>query len=270
MRNSQPWTWELLDHSISLHADLHRWLPATDPDGRDLVVSCGAALHHLVVALAAVGVRSAVRRLPNPDEPDRLASVELGPGRGGDDEVLAAAALGRRRTDRRRYRELPVPAETVTALQEAAAQQGALLRLLGGGGDRNRLLDDVRAAATAQAATPGYVGELARWNDGTRSGVDGAGVLVIGTSSDDRLAQLRAGEALSAVLVAATRAGLATGTLTQVLEVPATRRALRDGVLGGSVEPQVVLRVGWPPSGPALPATPRRPLSEVLTTRWRG
>ena len=51
VRNSQPWRWEVGRDAVHLHADLARWLPAADPMGRDLVMSCGAALHHARVAL---------------------------------------------------------------------------------------------------------------------------------------------------------------------------------------------------------------------------
>lgn len=299
VHNTQPWAWRVADHSIQLHADLQRWLPATDPDGRDLVVSCGAALHHLVVALAAAGVRTTVHRMPNPDEPDHLASVEVSHGRGTDEEVATSTALERRRSDRRPYRGWPVPSTITDTLREAAEERGALLRVVRRGGDRNRVLAAVQAAATAQATRPGYEAELALWSGGTadedgvpaanltrtsggphtlrrrfaagelegdEADLDGAELLVIGTSSDDRLAQLRAGEALSAVLLAATRAGLATCPLSQVLEVSASRRALRDTVLGGTLEPQVLVRLGWAPPGPALPTTPRRPVEDVVTT----
>src|SRR3954452_16705281 len=77
VHNSQPWRWTVGRHVVHLGADRQRWLPATDPDGRDLVVSCGTALHHVRVALAAAGVRTAVHRMPNPGEPDRLATLEL-------------------------------------------------------------------------------------------------------------------------------------------------------------------------------------------------
>jgi len=51
VHNTQPWTWRVLDSTtIELYADRTRQLPATDPLGRDLAISCGAALHHLVVA----------------------------------------------------------------------------------------------------------------------------------------------------------------------------------------------------------------------------
>jgi nitroreductase len=63
IHNSQPWRWQITGQTVHLYADLSRWLPATEADGRDLLLSCGAALHHLRVALAAAGVRSAVQRL---------------------------------------------------------------------------------------------------------------------------------------------------------------------------------------------------------------
>ena len=79
LHNSQPWRWRLDGRSLLLQADLRRWLPATDADGRDLVVSCGAVLHHTRVALAAAGVHAVVRRIPDPQRPDDLAALELCP-----------------------------------------------------------------------------------------------------------------------------------------------------------------------------------------------
>src|SRR3954453_4606876 len=77
LQNSQPWRWRLGLRSLLLQADLRRWLPATDADGRDLAVSCGAALHHTRVALAASGLHTIVHPIPDPDRPDDLAALEL-------------------------------------------------------------------------------------------------------------------------------------------------------------------------------------------------
>jgi hypothetical protein len=95
-------------------------------------------------------------------------------------------------------------------------------------------------------------------------GDDGASLQVLGTASDDPLSQLRAGEAASAVLLHATTLGLATCPLSQPLEVDATRIAIRDTVLGGTLSPQLVLRIGWAPAGPDLPSTPRRPIGQTV------
>src|SRR6476661_9217583 len=103
VHNSQPWRWRLDGRTLLLQADLHRWLPTTDADGRDLVVSCGAALHHTRVALAAAGVHATVHRIPNPERADDLAALELSLRSPVDDDIQLAATILRRRTDRRRF-----------------------------------------------------------------------------------------------------------------------------------------------------------------------
>ncbi|MCU1662064.1 MAG: nitroreductase [Pseudonocardia sp.] len=103
MHNSQPLRWVLGPTSVHLYADLRRWLPATDAEGRDLIVSCAAALHHLRVALAAAGFSTTVHRMPNPEQPDHLAAVELRSGPTADADLALAAAITRRRTDRSRF-----------------------------------------------------------------------------------------------------------------------------------------------------------------------
>jgi hypothetical protein len=97
-----------------------------------------------------------------------------------------------------------------------------------------------------------------RWRLGTRTvhlyadrqrhlaatDADGRDLVVsCGTASDGILSRLRAGEASSAVLLHATQLGLATCPLSQPLELTSTRMAVRDHVLGGSMTPQLVLRV---------------------------
>jgi hypothetical protein len=94
---------------------------------------------------------------------------------------------------------------------------------------------------------------------------DTAELLVLATPGDDVLDRLRAGEATSAVLLAATRRGLSTTPLSQGVEVDATREAIQREVLHVPEQPQLVLRVGWPASGATeLPPTPRRSLRSVL------
>ncbi len=44
VHNSQPWRWRFDGGTLELFADRSRQLPATDPQGRGLVLSCGAAL----------------------------------------------------------------------------------------------------------------------------------------------------------------------------------------------------------------------------------
>jgi hypothetical protein len=300
VHNSQPWRWQLGDHSVHLYIDPRRWLPATDPHGRDLLLSCGAALHHLRVALAAFDVDAEVHRMPNPAEPDHLAAVELRPGASTETDLALATAIENRRSDRRLFARRPVPAAYLRALSTQAGAQGALLVQTDDPIDRLRLITAIDTAAAVQDATSGYAVEIATWSgqhaatDGVPSAnvpkprvermalpmrdfadgeldqpdsaaSDGAVILALGTAADDRLSQLRAGEAASAVLLRATELGLASSVLSQPLEIPFTRRFVRDRVLGGVLSPQLLFRVGWPPAGAAsIPATPRRPVTEVI------
>ena len=55
LHNSQPWRWVVGRFGLSLFSDPDRLLPATDDFGRQMVISCGAALNHLEVAFAAQG-----------------------------------------------------------------------------------------------------------------------------------------------------------------------------------------------------------------------
>jgi nitroreductase len=98
VHNSQPWQWRVGEHSLHLYADPDLRLPHTDPDARDWMLSCGAALNHCQVALSALGWQSKVQRLPNPADPNHLAAMEL--HRFPATEVEDSRRRSRRRTDR--------------------------------------------------------------------------------------------------------------------------------------------------------------------------
>ena len=109
VHNSQPWRWRVDGDHVTLLADRTRQLMRADPEGRDLVLSCGAALHHFRVAAAAEGHRSRVVRKPYGVGDNALAIVELVPGEPTHHEVAAAGAIDRRRSDRRFFSSWPVP-----------------------------------------------------------------------------------------------------------------------------------------------------------------
>lgn len=303
VHNSQPWLWRIGERSLHLHGDMERWLPATDPDARDLVISCGAALHHVRIALSAAGVRTVAHRLPNRYELMNLAAIELHPDPEAKADRALAAAIEHRRTDRRRYADSPLAPHHVPALARRAAEHGVLLSEVTEPGERQLLARAIVEAANVQTDDLSYAWELATWSgertssDGVPSAnlpradtgtaalpmrhwphaelpqprsdsPDGATILILATSADDRSSQLRAGEATGSVLLHATTLGLATCALSQPLEVPAARRLVREQVLGGTLYPQLLIRVGWPPSeSVAIPVTRRRPVADTLVER---
>jgi nitroreductase len=303
VHNTQPWRWVVGRDGLRLYADRARWLPATDPFGHELLLGCGAALHHLRVALAAAGWSALVHRTPDYADPELLAAVRARRRPIADRDVALAAAIRARRTDRRRYDPWQVPPAMLSRLVERAAGQGAVLRPVLGAPARYRLVSAIAEAADLQRDDPAYAAELAAWTGGPPDAPDGVPaasippitgrygdlpmraypratleqppgstdaedasvLLVLGSAAEDRLSLLRAGEALSAVLLEAARAGLATCPLGQPMEVACTRVVVRTRVLDTATYPHAVLRVGrTPPDARPLPPTPRRPLHEVI------
>src|SRR5437588_11255882 len=55
IHNTQPWRFRLAGGTFELYADTSRLVSGADPTGRELVISCGAALLNLRIALRQVG-----------------------------------------------------------------------------------------------------------------------------------------------------------------------------------------------------------------------
>ena len=72
LHNSQPWRFRTAPGAIELHADTGREISVADPDHRELVLACGAALLNLRLAIRALGVNVSVSLLPHPGEPNFL------------------------------------------------------------------------------------------------------------------------------------------------------------------------------------------------------
>ncbi|WP_202915514.1 MULTISPECIES: hypothetical protein [unclassified Mycolicibacterium] len=118
------------------------------------------------------------------------------------------------------------------------------------------------------ASIPGriFAGAVLDQPAGTTAADDNGSLLALGTSTDTPIDRLRAGEATSAVLLTATAQGLATCPVTEALENPECRATIRTDVFGDELFPQMLIRVGWAPlNADPLPATPRRPLADVVS-----
>ena len=77
LHNSQPWQFVLSDNGLRLFADPAVRLSEADPTGRQRLIGVGAVLDHLEIALGALGWRSQVTVLPDPNHPDHVATVDL-------------------------------------------------------------------------------------------------------------------------------------------------------------------------------------------------
>jgi hypothetical protein len=304
LHNSQPWRWVAESVALQLWADPYRVVYATDEEGRELTLSCGAVLDHLRVAMAAVGWDSATERFPDPDEPNHLATLQFQPMEAATQaHQLRAAAILRRHTDR-----LPFSAPTAwpaleSGLRRAVIPYGVLLHVVADDA-RAMLAEASRITETIRRYDVYYQDELRWWaspfasdtrlpanelvssSDAARVDIarafppaggggrhatvdhDHSKILVLSTHHDDtRQDVLRCGEALSAVLLECTMAGMATCTLTHMTELEPSRDIVRQ-VTGNVGQPQLLIRVGRSSAmNPQVGGTSRRPLNEVLEFR---
>ena len=171
IHNTQPWAWRLRDGLLELHADASRRLPAADPTGRSLVISCGAALHHARVAARALGWEPDVERLPGA-EGSPLATLRLEPATPSPTAATDLRCLEERHTDRRRFTSWPVPGRTARAAGGGGPRPGAAAVALLDVTARFAVELLTSRAHGVQARDPSLRQEVAAWLDrGRREGL---------------------------------------------------------------------------------------------------
>jgi hypothetical protein len=168
--NSQPWHFRVDSRHVDLYADRTRTLPIVDPDGRELVISCGAALLHLRLAMRRFGLVPEVQTFPEPVSQDLLARVRIaGYAPPGGDETRLFDQIPQRRTNRQAFEPRDLPAVLMTALGNDAEVEGAWLRIAKGDDARHAVADLVAEADRRQWADFGFRTELAQWTHANRS-----------------------------------------------------------------------------------------------------
>ncbi|MUL41536.1 hypothetical protein FZ103_10170 [Streptomonospora sp. PA3] len=295
--NSRPWIISDERDRLAVIADPDSRLDVADPQSRELVLSCGAALYNIRAALRAEGVIPEVAILPDPDRPGRLAEVAAGRAAEPDDDTRAhAAAIARRHTHRGLFTTDVDDVALVRDLIAAAATEGAALLPLTDEPLVRSLAGLVAAAEHLHRHERTRSDELARWvrpsgspspegvhaedfpadPDGAlfagrdygqkriRGLLDAPGavtgtVALLTTAEDTRNAWLAAGQALERILLAATAEGVSAAFHTQPLEEPLLRSFIAER-LCEDAHPQMILRLGRPTPHGARPAdspTPR-------------
>lgn len=305
MHNAQPWRFRFLaaERLVLLRADPARAMPRSDPGNRALYIGCGAALFNLRVAAVHASLVPRIRLLPDPRDPLLLASVQLADLSEAPQEKdlwRLHPAIRQRRTSRHPFSERDIPENVRATLQAAAAREGATL-LFPGLWHVDTLLELVRDAESRDLVRAEEDETLVRWtrlggevdtavdgvpayafgprkSDGKAPVRDFSGrrpvpdrgsaafertphLALLGTRGDGPRDWLAAGQALERVLLEGTLRGLSTSLTSHPLEDRELRLLTRDPGSGvGHV--QMVLRLGYGPKGPA---TPRRPVPDVLS-----
>ena len=165
VHNTQPWrfTADGADQ-VCLHADASRRLAVADPDGREMMISCGAALFNVRLALRSLGYIPQTSVLPDPGQPDLVARVSW-PERAPADEFerRLSGHMLTRRTHRGAFDPQPLAPDTLAALRAGAAREGTALRIVADDGRRAALAAAVQTAEHQLRQDGERLRELARW-----------------------------------------------------------------------------------------------------------
>ncbi|MBC6463872.1 hypothetical protein, partial [Actinomadura sp. HBU206391] len=164
VHNTQPWWFGVTGLRLSLHADVDRRLDVADPDGREMLISCGAALFTLRLAARRLGHTVEVRLLPDPDRPGLIADIDIGSRRAvTDGERRMFEQIRRRRSHRGGFGPRRLPTALLSALSDEARHEGAALRIVADPRVKTALGALSVTAEQIQRQDADLVAELARW-----------------------------------------------------------------------------------------------------------
>ncbi|MEO3789549.1 hypothetical protein ABGB14_05020 [Nonomuraea sp. B10E15] len=164
VHNTQPWTFSVSEETISLRADPDRRLRVSDTTGREVLISCGAALFTMRTVLRHEGFEPVVRVLPDPDRPSLLATLRPGAGIQPDESTaVLAGEIRHRRTHRAGFADVPVPDRLIDRLSAAALSEGAKLTPVRAPEAVDVLAALTQAAQGVQAQDRRFSLEVIRW-----------------------------------------------------------------------------------------------------------
>jgi hypothetical protein len=302
LHNTQPWRFITRPGHLDLYADPSRQARTIDPTGRQLAISCGAALFGARLALAAGDMDAVTVVLPDLTRPHLLAtiSVETGDVDPNGDAVRLNAVVESRHSNRRQFDATPLDEASVNVLVRAAETEGAWLRAVEGDDDRVALAVLSQRADALQQTNPAYRAEMLAWTTDDPSRDDGVPTALVphttGESHDDvplrdfdargtgglpsetrsRMTQTLLvlgtnGDALSDWLKAGQALArvllelTSAGFVASIMSQVVEEPSTRQQLrneLRFTGHPQLILRVG---TAERTPSSARRPLSEVIS-----
>jgi nitroreductase len=172
VHNTQPWRFGVTGDVLTLRADLTRRLEVLDPAGRELVVSCGAALANVDLALRVAGLLPELDLAPDGRLLHRLADVRVaGEHATTGLERLLFRAMPSRATNRHALDGSAVSPELLSGLLRVAEDSGVEVVFVEDEQAYEEFRVLARLAGHAQEASPRQREELRRW---ARPGDDAA------------------------------------------------------------------------------------------------
>lgn len=179
--NTQPWLWQIEFDEVTLRADRERAMPALDPQGRELIMSCGAALQHFRLAARYFGCATILQLWPEGEKSDLLARVRIVHGREPtDDDKRLFEFITKRHTHRGEFEQRDLPAALLRQLQSEAESENATLHFAREARQRELLAELIERGDLVQNDDPNVRRDVADWiavgderNDGIPTSVLG-------------------------------------------------------------------------------------------------
>ncbi|HVY08585.1 MAG TPA: nitroreductase family protein [Mycobacteriales bacterium] len=164
VHNTQPWRFVGDPGTLEVHLDPARLLAFLDPDGRQMRMSCGAAIEFARLAVRSLGRACTVRLLPDPSNPTVVGKLVIGetePVTPNEQRMIDAVA--RRYTDRGPYTDEPVSPDVLQRLREAAGERRCWLRVIDQPDQRLSVIRLLANAESTESGEANYRDELAKW-----------------------------------------------------------------------------------------------------------
>jgi hypothetical protein len=293
-RNTQPWKFRAGVDTVEIFIDPSRWAPIADADQREMHISAGCALENLLIAAAHFHYAPTIEYLPDPNNTDLVVRVrfrESAPRRADERDELFAA-ITRRSTNHGVYDGTPLGAPDLATLGTLCVEPDLRVVWITDKATRARANELVMRAAALLLSQPAYRQELgeiigtgafgnrrliatlgrfavsylmsaksfARADRRTLASSPALGVIC--AQQNTRAAQIRAGQVLERIYLAATGLRLCLQPVSQPLETAETRTVLTALLPAQGGIPLQPFRLGRATARRAH--TPRRGLDEVL------
>lgn len=277
VHNSEPWVVEIRPQGAELYERIEATLPRHDPLGRDRLISCGAALANLELAVRTLGWDAHCELYPSREHPEMVARVTAaGRSEASDTDIALYSAIFRRRSYRAPFRLHHLSGAETRVLVESANTDGAQARTINGD-ECAPLAELLGYAARAMRSDRAYQRELRAWTAQFRGPLPRESTLPWGglvrpdthlpdditlterlraerlllvlTPDDASIDHVRAGATMERIWLTAVSREMAGSVLTQPLQLPEVRAGLIERLeLAG--HPQLILRLGYPVTAP--------------------
>jgi len=162
--NTQPWMFRINEDSIDVFADRTRALPVIDPDDRELIISCGAAITNLLVAMRYFGYDADLNFFPHEEDNDLLVNIKAGREyKPSEEDKKLFRAIKTRHTNRLPFADDKVDGLKMLMLKTIVSEEKITLTVIEDEAIREEVIRLIEQGDRVQAQNKSFCRELAQW-----------------------------------------------------------------------------------------------------------